>query len=88
MTVELPLQILGLVTYRYEGGIQLYDSNIPGSSPFGSSFGVVDVGTVASVRSGRKLQAGVKNLLDRDYYYTAGYPQAGRKWYFNLRYQY
>jgi iron complex outermembrane receptor protein len=88
MTVELPRQILGLVTYRYEGGIQLYDSNIPGSTPFGSSFGVVDIGTVAPIRSGIRLQAGVKNLLDRDYYYTAGYPQAGRNWYFNLRYQY
>jgi iron complex outermembrane recepter protein len=87
-TVELPQQILGLITYRYEGGIRLYDSYITGSAPFGSSFGVVDIGTVAPIKAGLKLQAGVKNLFDRDYYYQAGYPQMGRNWYFNLRYQY
>ena len=34
------------------------------------------------------LQAGVKNLLDRNYYYTAGYPEEGRNWFFNLRYHF
>jgi hypothetical protein len=34
------------------------------------------------------LQAGVKNLFDRDYYYTSGYPEAGRNWFFNLRYRF
>ncbi len=87
-TVLLPYQILGMISYRYEGGIRLYDSYVAGSAPFGSSFGVVDVGTVAPIRAGIKLQAGVKNLLDRDYYYQAGYPQMGRNWYFNMRYQY
>jgi iron complex outermembrane recepter protein len=86
--VEMPHQILGLVTYRYEGGIRLYDSYLAGSAPFGSSFGVVDVGTVAPIKAGLKLQAGIKNLFDRDYYYQAGYPQMGRNWYFNVRYQY
>jgi iron complex outermembrane recepter protein len=43
---------------------------------------------VAPVKAGLKLQAGIKNLFDRDYYYAAGYPQAGRNWYFNLRYQF
>ncbi len=88
MTGELPHSIVGMVTFRYEGGIRLYDTNVVGSNPYGSSFGVVDLGAVAPVHAGIKLQAGVKNLFDRDYYYTAGYPQAGRNWYFNLRYQY
>lgn len=87
-TVELPREILALVTYRYEGGIRLFDSNVAGAAPFGSSFGLVDVGTVAPIRAGLRLQAGVKNLFDRDYYYHAGYPQMGRNWYLNLRFQY
>jgi len=28
----------------------------------------------------------VKNLLDRNYYYNAGFPQAGRTWFLNVRY--
>jgi iron complex outermembrane recepter protein len=88
LTAELPHQILGMVTLRYEGGIRLYDSYIAGSAPFGSSFGVVDIGTVVPIAAGLKFQTGVKNLLDRDYYYQAGYPQAGRNWYFNMRYQF
>ncbi len=88
LTGELPYGILGLATFRYEGGIRLYDSNVVDSGPYGSSFGVVDIGAVAPIHSGIKVQAGIKNLFDRDYYYTAGYPQAGRNWYFNLRYHY
>ena len=34
------------------------------------------------------VQAGIKNLLDRNYYYTAGYPEEGRNWFVNLRYQF
>jgi iron complex outermembrane receptor protein len=43
---------------------------------------------VAPVRYGLIAQAGIKNLLDRDYSYTAGYPEAGRNWYLNLRYRF
>jgi iron complex outermembrane receptor protein len=33
-------------------------------------------------------QAGVKNLLDRNYFYNAGYPEEGRNWFLNMRYQF
>jgi hypothetical protein len=33
-------------------------------------------------------QAGVKNLLDRSYYYNAGFPEAGRTWSLNVRYSF
>jgi iron complex outermembrane recepter protein len=72
-TVEFPHQILGLATFRYEGGIRLQDTYIS-TQAYGGSFGVVDIGTVAPVKAGFKLQAGIKNLFDRDYHYTAGYP--------------
>jgi iron complex outermembrane receptor protein len=88
LTAEFPHQILGMVTYRYEGGIRLFDSYIAGGQPLGSSFGIVDIGTSAPIRTGIKLQAGIKNLFDRDCYYVAGYPRAGRNWHFNLRFQF
>jgi iron complex outermembrane recepter protein len=98
--VELPHKILGLATYRYEGGIMLQDTTWSSSiikdpvkyaqliAPYKSSFGVMDIGVIAPIRAGFKLQTGIKNLFDRDYYYSAGFPEAGRSWYFNLRYQY
>jgi iron complex outermembrane receptor protein len=48
----------------------------------------LDIGTVIPVYAGLSVQAGAKNLFDRDYYYTAGYPEAGRNWFFNLRYRF
>jgi iron complex outermembrane receptor protein len=88
-TLELPHSILGMATFRYEGGVRLQDTYMtPTPNAYGGSFGTVDIGTVVPVRAGLKIQAGLKNLFDRDYYYAAGFPQAGRNWYFNLRYQY
>ncbi|HTY63978.1 MAG TPA: TonB-dependent receptor [Acidobacteriota bacterium] len=99
-TVQLPYQVLGIVTFRYEGGLTLQDttwSNKIITDPVlysqltainNNSFGVVDIGAMVPIRAGFKLQAGVKNLLDRNYYYSAGYPEAGRNWYFNMRYQF
>jgi len=84
---SLPHGILAMVSFRYEGGIRVQDTNItPTPNAFGETFGVLDIGTVVPIAAGFKLQAGVKNLLDRDYYYAAGYPQAGRNSYCNLRY--
>ena len=77
---------------RYEGGITLQDTTYirtsPSYLPFGTSYGTVDLGAMVPVSAGFSVQAGVKNLLDRDYYYTAGFPEAGRNWYFNLRYRF
>jgi iron complex outermembrane receptor protein len=30
----------------------------------------------------------VRNLFDRNYYYTAGFPEEGRNWFLNLRYRF
>ncbi len=91
LTGRLPHEILALATYRYEGGIVLQDTTYktaPGNLAFSSSYGTMDIGTVVPIYGGFSVQAGVKNLFDRDYYYTAGYPEAGRSWYFNARYRF
>lgn len=88
-TGELPHQILAMATYRYEGGITLQDTTYTPVLPaYGTGFGVVDLGTVVPLYEGLSVQAGIKNLFDRDYYYTAGYPEMGRNWYFNMRYKF
>ena len=92
-TMRLPREVLAIANYRYEGGITLQDGSYspktsPLNLPFGTSYGTVDLGTLVPVHAGFSVQAGVRNLLDRDYYYTAGYPEPGRNWYFNLRYQF
>jgi iron complex outermembrane receptor protein len=56
--------------------------------PHRESYGTVDLGAVAPICYGLSAQLGVRNLLDRNYYYTAGYPEAGRNWYLNLRYRF
>ena len=90
-TLRLPHEILAVGNYRYEGGIQLQDTTYrtaPGNLPWSTSYGTVDLSTVVPIAAGFSLQAGVKNLFDRNYYYTAGYPEAGRNWYFNARYRF
>lgn len=92
VAVQLPYQALGMMTYRYEGGIRIQDTNFASSSPnyapYGEHFSIVDMGAVVPLPAGFKVQAGIKNLLDREYYYAAGYPEAGRNWYFNMRWQF
>ena len=91
-TVRLPHQIMAMVSGRYEGGITLQDTTYSSASPLylprAESYATVDLGTVVPIRYGLNAQVGVKNLLDRNYYYTAGYPEAGRNWYLNLRYRF
>jgi iron complex outermembrane receptor protein len=88
-TLRLPHEVLAIANYRYEGGIFLQDTTYSTPKPaYGGSYGTVDLGTVAPIHAGLSLQAGLKNLFDRNYYFNAGYPEAGRNWYFNLRYRF
>jgi iron complex outermembrane receptor protein len=88
-TMQLPHKVLAMANFRYEGGLTLQDTTYsPARPPYGASYGTVDLGTVAPIYAGLSLQAGIKNLFDRDYYYTAGYPESGRNWFFNLRYRF
>ena len=80
-----------MATRRYEGGLTPQDTTGASTSPLylphAGSYGTVDLGAVVPIRSGLMAQVGVKNLFDRNYYYTAGCPDAGRKWYLNLGYR-
>ena len=92
VSYRLPHQILAIINERYESGLTLQDTTYATTSPlfqpFAESYATTDIMTVVPIRSGVRLQAGVKNLFDRNYYYTAGYPEEGRNWYVNLRYQF
>jgi len=91
-TVRVARDIMGIVNLRYEGGLTLQDTTYSAKSPlflpYAASYATVDFGLIAPLGRGVSLQAGVKNLLDRNYYYTAGYPEEGRNWYVNLRYRF
>jgi len=91
-SVRLPRQAIALVSARVEGGLTLQDTNYASSSPlfapYGETFGTMDLGAIVPIWKRMTVQVGVKNLFDRNYYYTAGYPEEGRNWYGNLRYQF
>jgi iron complex outermembrane receptor protein len=91
-TFRFPYQILGLVSMRYEGGVTLQDTSYASTSalyqPHGESLATVDLATAVPIRTKFSVQAGVRNLLDRNYFYTSGYPEEGRNWFLNLRYRF
>ena len=92
VTYRFPHQILAILNERYESGLTLQDTTYATTSPlflpYSESYATTDIVAVVPIRAGMSLQAGVKNLLDRNYYYTAGYPEEGRNWFFNLRYHF
>ena len=90
--VRLPRQIIGMVSGRYESGLTLQDTTYATSSPlflpFSESFATMDLSTVVPIIGGVSIQTGVRNVFDRDYAYTAGYPEAGRNGFVNLRWHF
>jgi iron complex outermembrane recepter protein len=87
-TFRLPYRVLGVVTGRYEGGIQLQDTTYSPVLTTGGKLAAFDLAADVPVRSKVEAQVGVRNLLDRNYFYTAGYPEEGRNWFLNLRYRF
>ena len=85
-TWRLPRKALAIGTLRYESGtLAGADNGVPIPA---SRFAVVDLGLILPVRAGLSLQAGVKNLFDRNYYYQEGFPEEGRNWTANVRYRF
>jgi outer membrane receptor protein involved in Fe transport len=70
----------------------LQDTTYPTTSPlfqaYSEAYATRGVFAFVPIRAGITIQAGIKNLLDRNYYYTARYPQEGRNWFMNVRYQF
>ena len=91
-SVRLPRQVIAIVSARVEGGLTLQDTSYPTTSPlfapYGESYATMDLGAIVPIWNRMTLQVGLKNLFDRNYYYTAGYPEEGRNWYCNLRYRF
>ena len=91
-TVRIFRQVLGIVNFRFEGGLTLQDTTYATTSPlflpFRETFSVTDLGLVAPIWKGATAHLGVKNLFDRNYYYNAGFPEAGRTWFLNFRYNF
>ena len=56
--------------------------------PFEESFATADLAAIVPIKHGVSVQAGIKNLFDRNYAYTAGCPEAGRDEYLNLRWRF
>lgn len=67
----------------YEGG--RWNSNDAGRVLRAPSFATVGIGGTARVFERAEIQAGMNNLLDRNYFYAEGYPEAGRNFFVNLR---
>jgi iron complex outermembrane receptor protein len=85
-TVRLPRGATGLVSARYQAGtVGMSDNSLP--LPV-SKFATVDLEATVPIRAGISVQTGLKNLLDRNYYYWEGFPEAGRTWYLTLRYKF
>ena len=84
--LRLPYDFQILASVRYESGtIYTNDSGFPKPA---SRFATADLGGVFPISGAASVQVGVKNLFDRNYYYQEGFPEAGRNWYFNMRYQF
>lgn len=85
-TVRIVRGAVGILSARYQSGeIGMSDNGLPLPE---SKFATVDLGASVPIRAGMSLQAGVRNLFDRNYYYWEGFPEEGRNWYFTLRYRF
>jgi iron complex outermembrane receptor protein len=89
---RFPHQVIGMISARYEGGLTLQDTTYASSSPrflpFGEAFATMDLGATVPIYRRLTVQTGLKNVFDRNYFYVAGYPEEGRNWYLNMRYQF
>jgi iron complex outermembrane receptor protein len=98
-TLRLPLQAALNSTLLYESGNRAVDDYSVGPKKSAvyyyevipmSNFATWDVGGSVPLynKKGQQaiIQAGVRNLLDRNYYQTLDYSEEGRNWFINARY--
>jgi iron complex outermembrane receptor protein len=85
-SMHLPHEALLLATVRYESGT--ITTNDVGSVVPASKFATADLELTVPIYAGMRLQTGVRNLFDRDYYFQEGFPQPGRTWHINMRYRF
>ncbi|MBN1570213.1 MAG: TonB-dependent receptor [Acidobacteria bacterium] len=84
--LDLPREIHLLAAVRYESGtITVNDS---GAIVPASKFATADLGLIVPLWKGSRLQTGINNLFDRNYYYQEGFPEPGRNWHFSVHYHF
>jgi iron complex outermembrane receptor protein len=88
--LQLPKGIQLQATARYEAGAFNTVTLKSGSLLVvpASKFATMDIGAIFPIMKGMKAHVGIKNLLDRNYYYQEGFPEPGRNWYVNTRYEF
>jgi iron complex outermembrane receptor protein len=83
-TVRLPRGATAMLSGRFESGaVGMSDNNLPLPA---AAFATFDAGGTLPIRVGISVQAGIRNLLDRNYFYWEGFPEEGRTGYVTLRY--
>lgn len=93
-TLRLPFQAMLNSTLRYEGGNKAVDSYESSTKTYYyeavpmSHFATWDVGGAVPLYKEAVFQAGVRNLLDRNYYQVLYIPEEGRNWFVNMRYNF
>jgi iron complex outermembrane recepter protein len=91
-TIRLPRNIMAMLSGRYENGLVVQDTTYPASSPlsqpYETSFGTMDMGATVPLYKQVSFQVNLRNVFDNNYYYTPGYPEIGRNWLANLRWQF
>lgn len=83
---QLGARLYLMADLRYEAG--RYYQNDAGRFGRASNYALVDLGASARLPRRLELQAGVHNILDRNYLLVDGYPEAGRTVSANLRYRF
>jgi iron complex outermembrane recepter protein len=91
-TIRLPRKVMAIVSARYENGLTVQDTTYASSSPLylphDISFATMDLGALVPLYKQVSIQAGIRNAFDKNYYYTPGYPEIGRNWLLNARWQF
>jgi iron complex outermembrane receptor protein len=83
-TARLPRAMTGMATINYQSGaLGMSDNGLP-LPP--NALTRIDLGVMVPIGAGFSVQTGVRNALDRNYYYWEGFPEAGRTGYVTLRY--
>jgi iron complex outermembrane receptor protein len=93
-TLRLPHNSMLNSSIRYEGGNKAIESYEVGKTYYiealpMSNFATWDVaGVLPEIYKGATMQVGIRNILDRNYYYVLQYPEEGRNWFINMRYRF
>jgi iron complex outermembrane recepter protein len=91
-TIRLPRNITAMISGRYENGLTVqdttYSSSSPSYLPYEVSFGTMDLGAVVPIYKQVSFQVNLRNAFDNNFFYSPGFPEIGRNWLANLRWQF